>query len=131
MIRLAGDAGGWAPWQVFVLLAVALLLLGGFLTMTQTMAPGGPARDWLHRRDARRWSQPGAAPATVTRHYWTIDEYRKDSARLREIGHRVESETTNDPYVVPIVTRSGRPLRRYRVPIVHVIYTLPAGLAAG
>ena len=112
-----------SPEGVLALVA-GLALISVVAVLSTSVAPGRPLREWLMRRDASRWAQPGAAPATVKRSYWTAEEYRRDSDRLLAIGYRLESETTNPPYVEPAIRLRGRRAPRRRVPIIHAVYVL-------
>ncbi len=74
-----------------LLLVLGLLLALGLvqaLSQTRTRARlGGPARDWLRSRMARRWAT-GKRPTQITRTYWSAGEYHADSSRLGPLGYR-------------------------------------------
>ncbi|HXA42156.1 MAG TPA: hypothetical protein VNV65_04480 [Candidatus Solibacter sp.] len=75
--------------NLLVVLGLVLALgLVQALNQARTRARlGGPARDWLRSRMARRWAS-GKRPARVTRTYWSAGEYHADSSRLAPLGYR-------------------------------------------
>lgn len=84
---------------------------------------GGPLRNAVLARAARRLKNRNPRPQSVERAYWTVGEYQRDAARLAVLGYEVTSETVTNPYVEGASFRQ-RPAMQIRVPTAHVIYEL-------
>jgi hypothetical protein len=113
-----------------LVMAAAIILLVGLLSMSYSLDLAGPLRVWLWSRDARRMQRTHRFPAAVHRAYWSRREYDRDSRTLLGIGYRIASEEAVDPYItlpsMPSFGRTNPRPRRRRVPCIYVKYTFEA-----
>lgn len=114
-----------------LVIAAAVLLLVGLLSVSYSLDLAGPLRTWLWTRDARRMRRKHRFPPTLRRAYWSRREYDRDSRILRDIGYRIASEEAVDPYItlpsMPSFGRTNPRPRRRRVPCIYVDYACESG----
>jgi hypothetical protein len=106
----------------WVLLAAFLLAVGIISALLRTLDFGSPVRDVTLAMAAGRLKSRDPRPESVERTYWSHGEYKRDAARLAQLGYEVTSETDTSPHVEGFLYR-GLPTQR-RVPIAHVLYEL-------